>query len=192
MNSPENVRGNIRISDITRPLNFGKYDLVISSEVAEHLPHNSALVFVNNLVSHAKDMVFFTAAEPGQGAKGDRHINEQPREYWIAEFNKRGFVFLSNESSAFSKYLRSQWERRNKAPRHFIFNIMILRKAEKATSFIIHKQLEYSKIGFALKLYLLRHLINARPKAFMRGFKLFLFFLATPSFRRARKNTLES
>lgn len=67
-----------------------KFDLVISLEVAEHLPEFTADTFVESLTSHG-DAVLFSAAIPGQG--GQHHINEQWPAYWQKKFEKHGFFF---------------------------------------------------------------------------------------------------
>lgn len=67
-----------------------KFDLAISLEVAEHLPTESADVFVASLVDHAETIVF-SAAIPGQG--GQNHINEQWPDYWQEKFLKHGYYF---------------------------------------------------------------------------------------------------
>lgn len=67
-----------------------KFDLVISLEVAEHLPEDSADLFVETLVTHTHTIVF-SAAVPGQG--GQHHLNEQWPAYWQAKFLKHGFYF---------------------------------------------------------------------------------------------------
>jgi SAM-dependent methyltransferase len=77
------------VTDLARPMRLGRrFDLVQSLEVAEHLPRAAAPSFVETLTSHAP-VVLFSAAAPGQG--GERHVNEQPLEYWRALFGKCGF-----------------------------------------------------------------------------------------------------
>ena len=71
----------------------GRFDIVISMEVAEHLPQKVDERYVQ-LLTQLGDVVVFTAAPPGQG--GTDHINEQPAEYWEAKFVSRGFR-LNNE-----------------------------------------------------------------------------------------------
>ncbi len=66
-----------------------KFDVAVSFEVAEHLAETSAERYVDLLAS-AADVVVMTAAHPGQG--GVDHVNEQPAEYWVAKFQRRGFV----------------------------------------------------------------------------------------------------
>jgi SAM-dependent methyltransferase len=65
-----------------------KFDLVISLEVAEHLPESSAEGFIASLVRHG-DTILFSAAIPGQG--GQDHINEQWPAYWQSKFEHHGF-----------------------------------------------------------------------------------------------------
>ena len=76
--------------DLTKELSLErKFDMVISLEVAEHLPEAAAETFVDNLVCHS-DVILFSAAIPGQG--GQYHVNEQWPEYWHLKFKKRGFL----------------------------------------------------------------------------------------------------
>jgi len=67
-----------------------KFDLVVSLEVAEHLPETSADLFVEALASHG-ETILFSAAIPGQG--GQNHLNEQWPAYWQQKFLKHGFYF---------------------------------------------------------------------------------------------------
>lgn len=79
----------IMLTDLKNKVELGrKFDLVISLEVAEHLPHESAETFVSSLVA-AGDVVVFSAAIKGQ--LGTYHINEQYPEYWAAIFKKFGY-----------------------------------------------------------------------------------------------------
>ena len=80
---------NFRAHDLAMPLDLKKrFDLVQTLEVAEHLPHAKADLFVDNLVRHG-DVVLFSAAVPHQG--GEHHVNEQPPEYWRERFAARGY-----------------------------------------------------------------------------------------------------
>ena len=64
-----------------------KADLVVSFEVAEHLPEKIADRYVALMCAMAGQVVI-SAAPPGQG--GTDHVNEQPPEYWIEKFAQNG------------------------------------------------------------------------------------------------------
>lgn len=79
---------------------YGKYDLAICLEVAEHLP----LMVGPNLIrmlSVMSPVILFSAAQPGQGPypppdatdenRGRWHINEQAPQYWGLEFRRLGY-----------------------------------------------------------------------------------------------------
>ena len=75
--------------DLTKPLRLERsFDLVLSLEVAEHLPPSCAETFVDSL-TQLGPIVLFSAAIPYQG--GTDHLNEQWPEYWVKLFEARGF-----------------------------------------------------------------------------------------------------
>ena len=79
-----------RARDVARPLDVvERFDLVVTLEVAEHLPPGAADAFVGS-VTELGPVVLFSAAVPGQG--GFRHLNEQWPPYWVERFEQRGFV----------------------------------------------------------------------------------------------------
>jgi SAM-dependent methyltransferase len=78
--------------DVAAPFTLGKrFDLVVSLEVAEHLPAAAADDFTANLVRHG-DAVLFSAAVPGQG--GTHHVNEQWLSSWVERFAAHGFTIF--------------------------------------------------------------------------------------------------
>lgn len=75
--------------DLGKPLNLEQvFDLVVSLEVAEHLPSESAEQFVDTLVSLGP-AILFSAAIPYQ--PGNSHLNGQWPDYWISFFHQRGY-----------------------------------------------------------------------------------------------------
>ena len=70
-----------------------KFDLIVSLEVAEHLPEECANIFIKALVSHG-DVILFSAAIPGQS--GQNHINEQWLSYWQEKFAKEGYTLYDS------------------------------------------------------------------------------------------------
>jgi len=83
-------QGAYRARDLALPIEVDqRFDLVLSLEVAEHLPVQSAAVFIHTLISLG-DIIVFSAAIPNQGGPG--HINEQWPEYWSELFLKEGYT----------------------------------------------------------------------------------------------------
>jgi SAM-dependent methyltransferase len=78
--------------DLKQPIEIGKqFDLVVSLEVAEHLPSEVAETFVNSLTSLGS-VILFSAAIPNQG--GVNHINEQWQDYWVNLFQSKNYVLI--------------------------------------------------------------------------------------------------
>jgi SAM-dependent methyltransferase len=77
------------VRDLAKPFTLNRvFDLVVSLEVAEHLPLESAETFVSSLVELGP-VILFSAAVPRQG--GDHHVNEQWPEYWARQFRSKGY-----------------------------------------------------------------------------------------------------
>ncbi|HEY9769023.1 MAG TPA: methyltransferase domain-containing protein [Coleofasciculaceae cyanobacterium] len=75
--------------DLTKAFTIDrKFDLVVSLEVAEHLPAESAEIFIDSL-TRLGSAILFSAAIPFQG--GTQHINEQWPEYWIELFKSKNY-----------------------------------------------------------------------------------------------------
>jgi SAM-dependent methyltransferase len=82
-------RERFRAVDLSQPLPVERqFDLVVSLEVAEHLPPESAEVFAQSLTTLGST-ILFSAAIPYQG--GTRHLNERWPSYWYPMFAARGF-----------------------------------------------------------------------------------------------------
>jgi SAM-dependent methyltransferase len=76
--------------DLTRPFSMARgFDLVVSLEVAEHLPAGCAETFVRSLVGLGS-VVLFSAAIPGQ--RGHHHINLRWQDYWAKLFDREGYA----------------------------------------------------------------------------------------------------
>jgi len=86
--------GKIKIHDLRKPLRLNsKYDLCICIEVAEHIENKYSKRLIKTL-TNLSDIVFFTAAPPGQGGTG--HINERPYSFWINIFKKEEFNYIDS------------------------------------------------------------------------------------------------
>lgn len=78
--------------DLNAPLpgdGYAQRDLVISLEVAEHLPPERAVSFVADLCAFQPKAILFSAAIPGQTGTG--HINCRWQSYWAGLFAERGY-----------------------------------------------------------------------------------------------------
>jgi SAM-dependent methyltransferase len=79
-------------ADLALPFDITeRFDLAISVEVLEHLPHSVAPRLIETLCA-AAPAVLFSAAIPGQG--GTHHVNERWPEYWEQLFAMNAFVQL--------------------------------------------------------------------------------------------------
>lgn len=119
------LRGRVSIRNLAESINTDVYELVISTEVAEHLPKRAAPVLVNNLTGSAARTIVFSAAQPGQW--GDGHINCQPKEFWIELFGSRGWNFDQNETNDFSAAIKHSLQIREKLP-WLVDNFMVFIK----------------------------------------------------------------
>ncbi len=82
-------RDRFRVVDLAQPIvEQRRYDLVVSLEVAEHLPPAAGPTFVESL-TRLGSVILFSAAIPYQG--GTHHINERWPSYWAGLFAARGF-----------------------------------------------------------------------------------------------------
>jgi cyclopropane fatty-acyl-phospholipid synthase-like methyltransferase len=98
-------------------------DLVVSTEVAEHLQENYADRFVDILCAIADDVVM-TAAEPAITYVGDHtHVNEQPKEYWIEKFEDKGFKYNVDVTTQF----RAEWKEAEIKP-WFVQHLIVFHK----------------------------------------------------------------
>jgi len=100
-----------------------KADVVVSTEVAEHLPEHCADRFVDIICAIA-DNVIVTAAEPPTTYFGDHtHLNEQPKEYWISKFADHGFKYREDVATR----LCTEWKEREIEP-WFVQHLMVFGK----------------------------------------------------------------
>lgn len=78
--------------DLKKPFRMDRqFDLVVSLEVAQNLPHECAAGFINCLTSLGP-VILFSAAIPYQG--GYYHINEQWPDYWSKHFLAKEYVVI--------------------------------------------------------------------------------------------------
>jgi hypothetical protein len=111
----------IQVRDLTTPLvTDEKFDLAISLEVAEHIDEQFSDIVISNICLFS-DVVFFSAATPGQGGYG--HVNEQTFDYWKQKFGNLGY----EHDDTLSKHVRS-WLKKKNVMKWYSKNINILRR----------------------------------------------------------------
>jgi len=66
----------------------GRYDLIVSIEVLEHMPARAAEAAIANFCRHTDDVLFSSSP---LDYKEPTHVNVHPPEYWAAEFARHGF-----------------------------------------------------------------------------------------------------
>ncbi len=120
------VGDKIKLHDLEKPLFLKrKFDLCLCFEVAEHLEFRYSEVLVDTLVRLAP-VIVFTAATPGQGPESIGHINEQPHEFWIELFRKKGFYLDKELTEKIRKEMKEK-----KVVWWITKNLMIFKKHEK-------------------------------------------------------------
>ena len=75
------------ITDFSEPVCIGKYDLLLSLEVGEHIPQEFEQVFLDNLCN--APILILSWAIPGQGGTG--HVNCRDNSYIIQQMEQRGY-----------------------------------------------------------------------------------------------------
>lgn len=95
-------------------------DVVVCTEVAEHLEEALAPELVRKLTQSAFEAIVFTAAPPGQG--GHHHVNCRPQDYWLELFADWGWI-LDDEGT---RELRQRWWKLRRLS-HMTRNLMVLR-----------------------------------------------------------------
>lgn len=92
--------------DLRRPVLFNqRFDLVMSIEVAEHVPKRHSRTLVESLCRNSNGLIVFTAAPPG--TPGDDHINCRDRSFWDALFAERKFLFEQDETRLLREFATS-------------------------------------------------------------------------------------
>lgn len=87
----EMTNGLCNILDLSTPCDLDKkYQCVMSLEVGEHIPKCYEEIFINNIVSHADNLIILSWAVPGQGGHG--HVNCADNSYIKDIFKNHGFT----------------------------------------------------------------------------------------------------
>ena len=82
----------VEVRDLTVPFEnvWGRFDLTLCLEVAEHIPEADCDTFLDNVLRFG-DRLAISAAPPAQG--GHHHVNEKPKRYWVERLARRGYAY---------------------------------------------------------------------------------------------------
>ena len=85
----EMTEGLASVLDLSNTIFIGKYDLVVSLEVGEHIPSMYEDIFLNNLTKTADKYIVLSWAIEGQ--RGTGHVNCRNNDWVIDQMKKREF-----------------------------------------------------------------------------------------------------
>ena len=106
------VPGALVVHNMEEPLDLNKqFDLVICTEVIEHIKHSYEDNVIKSIGKHAKKMIIFSGAQPIQ--KGVNHVNCRPVSYWIGKWQEEGWSPLTFETLTFRLLANLVWLRHN-------------------------------------------------------------------------------
>jgi SAM-dependent methyltransferase len=126
-------------ADLAQPIELGKtFDLVMCTEVAEHLEMFHADTLISGIVRHARDLIVFSAAEPGQPGHG--HIGCAPLFTWLDKFAAQGFYPDAVDSLGMRALATLSWFRRN---------LVVLRRGEAPDAAATQRLTEIGERRFA-------------------------------------------
>ena len=74
---------------------FGKAEMIICIEVAEHILPEHSEILIDNLTNASYKYILFTSAN---AYNGTGHINVQPPEWWQHLLERRGFDLGKDET----------------------------------------------------------------------------------------------
>src|SRR3990172_7379377 len=123
--------------DLSKTFIIGRqFDLVVSLEVAEHLPVECSETFVDSL-TRLGPIILFSAALPFQG--GTDHLNEQWPDYWAIHFLNTGYLAI--------ECLRKKiWQNEN-VDWWYIQNIMLYVKKDYLENYpLLKKEYEFQTL----------------------------------------------
>lgn len=113
--------GLAKVLDLSQYIHIGKYDMVLSLEVGEHIPSQFEDIFLDNLAKTAKKYIVLSWAVEGQ--RGTGHVNCRNNDWVINQMKLRGFK-LTND---FNKIREAVLERKF---RYFKNTILTFKREE--------------------------------------------------------------
>jgi hypothetical protein len=109
----DTTEGRCQFLDLSVPIYHleDKYDWIVSTEVAEHIPKKFEKFYLDNLTRYAKEGIIMSWAKLGQG--GHSHVNNQDLSYVKAKMEARGFRLDQDASDDIKKHSTLWWLKDN-------------------------------------------------------------------------------
>jgi peptidoglycan/xylan/chitin deacetylase (PgdA/CDA1 family)/SAM-dependent methyltransferase len=124
--------------DLKNPLQLDRqFDLVVSLEVAEHLPVTHAETFIDSVTSLGP-VVLFSAAIPLQW--GENHLNGRWPCYWVQHFSKKGYIVVDC-------LRKTIWNRQNVEPWYAQNMLIFVRQDRIARYPLLKSELERTDVS---------------------------------------------
>lgn len=103
------TEGRCQFLDLSVPVYHldDKYDWIISTEVAEHIPKKFEKNYLDNLARYAKEGVIMSWAKLGQG--GHSHVNNQDLSYVKEQMSQRGLHLSQKLSDEIKRHTKLGW-----------------------------------------------------------------------------------
>ena len=102
----------VKFLDLSVPIyHLEAYDWIISLEVAEHIPKQYELVYVDNLVRHAKEGIILSWAKIGQD--GHSHVNNKDFADVKILMEERGFYHNASATEIIKSKASIWWIKDN-------------------------------------------------------------------------------
>lgn len=112
VNIEELTNGKVKYLNLADPIKFQcGYDVVMSLEVAEHIPKIYEEIYVNNLIKCSKKDILITWSRIGQS--GHFHVNNKNREDVIKLFESKGFKYKHDISTRLKNVTTIWWLKNN-------------------------------------------------------------------------------
>ena len=107
------TEGRCQFLDLSVPIYHleDKYDWIISTEVAEHIPKKFEKFYLDNLTRYAKEGIIMSWAKFGQS--GHSHVNNQDLSYVKAQMEARGFRLDQKQSDVIRNQSTFAWLKDN-------------------------------------------------------------------------------
>jgi hypothetical protein len=83
--------------NLAHPFSLEEKGIVISLEVGEHIPKEYQNNYLDNITNNCSEYLIMSWAVKNQGGRG--HFNELDNQEIIPEIEKRGFIYLKQESN---------------------------------------------------------------------------------------------